>query len=159
MPSGRLSDQYQKRLDRAISQGRSSFNVTRNGKKSSNITQRTVDAIRSDEDTSLEIAANNTKQIQEALDGAVARALEEIGLAVERFAKTETPVDTGRLRNSITHAISADESAVYVGTNVKYAPVVELGTSKREGVHMLVHAAANHQSYYEGVLKKNLQGQ
>lgn len=105
------------------------------------------------------IQENNAKQIQEALDGAVARALEEIGLAAERFAKAETPVDTGRLRNSITHAISMDESAVYVGTNVEYAPAVELGTSKREGVHMLLHAAANHQSYYEGVLKKNLQGQ
>lgn len=160
MAQGRLSDRYQQRLDRAAKRGKDSFNVTRNGKKSSDITQSTVDAIRSDEDVALEIAEDNTKRIEEAIDGAVARALEEIGLAAERFAKRETPVDTGRLRNSITHAISMDEQAVYVGTNVEYGPAVEFGTSrpKREGVHMLQHAASNHGDYYRNIMKKNLQG-
>lgn len=38
-----------------------------------------------------------------------------------------TPVDTGRLRNSISHAVSGDD--VYIGTNVQpYAIFVELGT-------------------------------
>ena len=39
----------------------------------------------------------------------------------------KTPVDTGRLRNSISHAVSGDD--VYIGTNVQpYAIFVELGT-------------------------------
>jgi phage gpG-like protein len=101
---------------------------------------------------------NNADQIAENLGNAIAAALEEIGLAAERFAKKETPVDTGRLRNSITHAISMDEDAVYVGTNVEYGPYIELGTSRYEGRHMLEHAASNHTDYYRRILKKNLSG-
>lgn len=57
-------------------------------------------------------------------------ALEAIGLKAEGYAKKELTifpaVDTGRLRNSITHAIKGDD--VYIGTNVDYAKWVELGT-------------------------------
>jgi phage gpG-like protein len=107
----------------------------------------------------VEIRENNLKEVQSALNQGIAAALEEIGLAAERFAKQETPVDTGRLRNSITHAISMDEKAVYVGSNVEYARIIELGrhSPKREGVHMLEHAAANHGDYYRNVLKKHME--
>ena len=54
-------------------------------------------------------------------------ALEAIGITAEGYAKKLTPVDTGRLRNSISHAVSGDD--VYIGTNVQpYAIFVELGT-------------------------------
>lgn len=107
----------------------------------------------------VEIRENNTKTIQSALNQAIAAALEEIGLAAERFAKQETPVDTGRLRNSVTHAISMDEKAVYVGSNVSYAATVELGRHhpKRNGVHMLLHAAQNHADFYRKILKKHME--
>lgn len=113
-----------------------------------------------DRQTRLIVEANNARQIASAMNDAMAAALEEIGLSAERFAKAETPVDTGRLRNSMTHALEMDEKAVYVGTNVEYGPYIELGTSrpKREGVHMLEHAAANHAEYYRGVLKRHMQG-
>lgn len=88
----------------------------------------------------------------------MARALEEIGLAAERFAKSETPVDTGRLRNSITHAISTDEKAVYIGTNVEYAPYIEMGVAGRKGHQMLQHAATNHVDYYRAIIRKHLSG-
>lgn len=104
----------------------------------------------------VEIRENNTEQIANAINQAVAAALEEIGLAAERFAKLETPVDTGRLRNSITHAIDMGEEAVYIGTNVEYAPYVELGTHGREGVGFLRHAAEDHGSFYRGILEKHL---
>lgn len=104
----------------------------------------------------VEIRENNTEQIANAINQAVAAALEEIGLAAERFAKRETPVDTGRLRNSITHAIDMGEEAVYIGTNVEYAPYVELGTHGREGVGFLRHAAEDHGSFYRGILEKHL---
>ena len=38
------------------------------------------------------------------------------------------PVDTGNLRNSITHLV--DDDTVYIGTNNEYAVYVELGTGK-----------------------------
>jgi len=47
-------------------------------------------------------------------------------LMVERDAKKLCPVDTGRLRASITHEI--DGLTGYVGSNVEYARAVELGS-------------------------------
>jgi len=46
-------------------------------------------------------------------------------LMVERDAKILCPVDTGRLRSSITHEIEG--TAGRVGSNVEYARIVELG--------------------------------
>jgi len=67
-------------------------------------------------------------EVIEAKNEAVARALETIGLVAERYAKGKAPVDTGRLRNSISHQV--DDETVYVGTNVEYAPYLEFGTGK-----------------------------
>lgn len=48
-------------------------------------------------------------------------ALEVIGGQAEKYAKGLCPVDTGRLRNSITHSLASGEDAVYVGSNVEYS--------------------------------------
>ena len=69
-------------------------------------------------------------EVLDAMQDAVARALERIGMQAEGYAKDLTPVDTGNLRNSITYDIDKDERKVYIGTNVEYAPYVELGTGK-----------------------------
>lgn len=122
------------------------------------ITDDLVGKVYGDEQLSIKIEEDNTRQIQMALKQAIAAALEECGLAAERFAKRETPVDTGRLRNSITHALDLGDDAVYVGTNVEYAPYVELGVHGRPGKRMLTHAAADHQDYYERVIKRHLEG-
>ena len=52
-------------------------------------------------------------------------------LMVERDAKIKAPVDTGRLRASITPEVrrSGFRTQGVVGSIVKYAPFVELGTS------------------------------
>lgn len=41
-------------------------------------------------------------------------------------------VDTGRLMNSITHAVQSNKDSIkgLIGTNVEYGPYVELGTYK-----------------------------
>lgn len=56
-------------------------------------------------------------------------AMRDATLIVERDAKLGAPVDTGRLRSSITPEIRADENEVIgvVGSSVTYAPYVELG--------------------------------
>lgn len=59
---------------------------------------------------------------------AVLRALERCGEQAEGYAKDLAPVDTGNLRNSISHKVNDGEPAVYIGTNVSYAPYVELAT-------------------------------
>jgi len=62
--------------------------------------------------------------------GSIAEALMDGGLSVEREAKINCPVDTGRLRASITTR-QTSETLVEVGTNVEYAENVEYGTSKQ----------------------------
>lgn len=61
---------------------------------------------------------------------AVLRALERCGEQAEGYAKDLAPVDTGNLRNSISHTVDEAEPAVYIGSNVEYAAYVELGTGK-----------------------------
>lgn len=55
---------------------------------------------------------DNSEIFKRAKDEAVARALEAIGLTAERHAKERCPVDTGLLRNSITHAVSGEAPAI-----------------------------------------------
>ena len=67
------------------------------------------------------------KEIKSKLE----KNMEKACLIVERDAKINAPVDTGRLRASITHEVEVTEEITgRVGTNVKYAPYQEFGTYK-----------------------------
>ena len=94
---------------------------------------------------------DNTDEVLSALEMAKKRGLESVGLTAEGYAKKDTPVDTGRLRNSISHA--TDYEAAYIGTNVEYAPYVELGARGRKGVHMLQRAASEHTEEYKRLME------
>ena len=48
---------------------------------------------------------DNSKEVLEAMQQAAVRALEKCGLTAEGYAKKLCPVDTGNLRNSITHTV------------------------------------------------------
>ena len=80
---------------------------------------------------------DNSAKVLADLTRAKARTMEIIGLKAEGYAKKLCPVGTvestgikgyrgGTLRNSITHAV--DKDTVAIGSNVEYAPYVELGT-------------------------------
>lgn len=97
---------------------------------------------------------DNTEQVLSAMEKAIERGLEAIGLTAEGHAKKETPVDTGRLRNSISHAV--EDRAAYIGTNVEYAPYVELGARGRDGKHMLQRAAAEHTDEYKRIMEDSM---
>lgn len=101
---------------------------------------------------------DNSQQVLSALEQAIERGLEKIGLTAEAYAKLECPVDTGRLRNSITHEVRIGEKAVYIGTNVEYAPYVELGTTRMAARPYLRPAAENHESEYKQFLIEALKG-
>lgn len=94
---------------------------------------------------------DNSEQVLSAMEKAIKNGLEAIGLTAEGHAKKETPVDTGRLRNSISHA--TDDEAAYIGTNVEYAPYVELGARGRKGAHMLQKAATEHTDEYKRIME------
>lgn len=71
---------------------------------------------------------DNSGAVLSAFHSAVEKALEECGLVAEGYAKKLAPVDTGNLRNSISHKVDPEEPAVYVGTNNLYAAYQEFGT-------------------------------
>lgn len=62
--------------------------------------------------------------------GVVGRDLARRAVKVDAAAKRLCPVDTGRLRSSITWQLAVDSKGLHaiVGSNVTYAPYVELGT-------------------------------
>lgn len=97
---------------------------------------------------------DNTEAIQELLAEAKAAGLEAIGLTAEGHAKEICPVDTGRLRNSISHAVEGDTA--YIGTNVEYAEAVELGTSRRRPKPYLVPAVTNYVEEYRQLMEQAL---
>lgn len=87
------------------------------------------------------------KDYERAIEGAIERILQSVAIAVEGDAITRVPVDTGRLKCSITYATVTDRDSVrgpaksgdavsrprdkhtaHVGTNVEYAAHVEYGT-------------------------------
>lgn len=80
---------------------------------------------------------DNSAQFLSELERAKERILETIGQKAEGYAKRLCPVGTvestgkkgyrgGTLRNSITHRVNDD--VLEIGSNVEYAPYVELGT-------------------------------
>lgn len=99
---------------------------------------------------------DHTEEVLDGIEQAKARALEKIGLVAEGYAKRLCPVDTGRLRNSITH--TTDDEAAYIGTNVEYAVYVEMGTVNTPAQPYLKPAAADHMERYRNILKSELQG-
>ena len=95
---------------------------------------------------------SHAKDVLSAEQAARARALEIVGGKAESYAKKLCPVDTGRLRNSITHAQYSEDTEV-VGSNVDYAPYVELGTQKQKAQPFLRPAAENHRAEYKAIIQ------
>lgn len=87
---------------------------------------------------------DNSAEVLAELSEKIEVACEAIGGQAEMYAKEDTPVDTGRLRASISHATA--EKTAYIGTNVEYAPAVEFrDTDHKTGkAHFLRDAASTH---------------
>ena len=133
---------------------------------------------------------DHTEEVLSALEAAIKRGNEAIGMTAEGHAKKKITaagaVDTGRLRNSITYALAGEEthvksykankggkeretytydgtaegkkgSGVYIGTNVEYAPGIELGTHRKAGaVHFLQDAATGHTDEYKRLMEDSI---
>lgn len=126
-------------------------------------------------------------RIEDHSEEAIAEMKEKVAawlLAIGEDAATTAagacPVDTGRLRNSITAATqtiqspanthggeSAEpsdyaarslpkENEVYIGTNVEYAPYQEFGTSKIPAKHFIQFGVTAHKEQYKQLLEQAL---
>ena len=128
-----------------------------------------------------------TVEVLDAFEEAIEAALEAVGQQAVTHAKQNLKsagrIDTGTLRNSITHKVQMSEKAVYVGTNVHYAIYNEMGTGiyadggggrqtpwryqdakgnwhTTRGIkptHFLKNAAQDHAEEYRGIVKRYLE--
>lgn len=101
------------------------------------------------------IDKNDIGEAKRISDEAVERALKNWGQAYENNAKTYAPVDTGRLRNSITHKPQGKNTEV-VQTNVEYAIYQEMGTSKMKAQPYMRPAGENHIAEYKNIIESEL---
>lgn len=126
---------------------------------------------------------DHSAEVYKELEAACQRALEKCGLVAEGYAKKLCPVDTGNLRNSITHTVADNgELAAYVGTNSEYGVCVECGTGiyypggrqtpwvyqDEKGDWHLTHgqrakpynktAVADHSAQYKRIIEQELKG-
>lgn len=109
-----------------------------------------------------------SKEVLNAAEDQIIEALEKCGMVAEGYAKLKCPVDTGRLRGSISYEVKESERAMYVGTNVEYAPYVEYGTGRNstvggqqtiEGIKAkpyLKPSISEHTSEYKKIIKDTL---
>lgn len=91
-------------------------------------------------DMSFKITVDNSKEILAALERNVERALDVCGAQAVSHTQTNLERDaykegvswykrTGHLKD-FSHQVKMDEKAVYVGSNVSYAPYWEYGTGE-----------------------------
>ena len=99
---------------------------------------------------------DNSEEIANDIKSALLRGLETCGLVAEGYAKKLAPVDTGNLRNSITHEVDDGETAAYIGTNVEYAPYVCLGTIHMKAQPFLKPAVNDHKDEYRKIIENEL---
>ena len=97
--------------------------------------------------------ASLDKYQEDVLEG-LQKDIEKAALTLEKNAKQNCPVDTGKLRASITTEVGNLEAEV--GTNVEYAPYVELGARGRDGKHMLQRAATEHTDEYKRLMEDSM---
>lgn len=127
---------------------------------------------------------DNSKKLLKELQEQIALGLEGIGVDAQRFAVRDCPVDTGRLRNSITYAIKdkqgqantnsgetanredyekrsePEKNTMYLGTNVEYAEIQEFGDTidhVNGKAHFLRDAVATHSSRFKSIMQSALE--
>lgn len=102
---------------------------------------------------------DNRPLFKKEMDIKIGLALDLIGQKAEGYAKDDCPVDTGRLRNSISNKVDGND--VYIGTNVEYAPYVEFGDKMHHEngkAHFLRDAATTHGTEYKAIAELVLKG-
>ena len=109
--------------------------------------------------TKLEVElTDNTEEVLKHADEVIERALTEVGDTAVGYVAMLTPVDTGRLRASITKEVQGN--TVIVGTNVEYAAAVEFNEKAQHTTgqaHYLRDGITNHLGEYKQILKENLE--
>jgi HK97 gp10 family phage protein len=93
-----------------------------------------------------EMLASKLKSYSIKAESELEKAILKGCLVIEGEAKTNSAVDTGYMRASITHQLSKQKGKTVglVGTNTEYAPHIEYGTVKMKSQPFLRPAYENH---------------
>ena len=129
--------------------------------------------------TSVNITENKAEVLKEAKEK-IEAWLEAVGEDAASTAAEVTPVDTSRLKNSITCATQnyqsdankyngakaeiddfipkekPEEGAVYIGTNVEYAEFQEMGSRRNPAHHFIQFGITAHKDQYKQMLEEKL---
>lgn len=103
----------------------------------------------------IQVQNDHTAEVLAKLKAGIRQALEESGNIIENAAADRAPVDTGRLKNSITHQVTGD-TEVQIGSAVEYAKYVECGTSRMGAKPYLKPAATESVGKVEQAFKNAL---
>lgn len=110
------------------------------------------------EDHSREVEAELNHKMPIILEAlaieAEGNAITEVNKLVYDAPKSPTYTRTGRLKGSITHM--HDDKYAYVGTNLEYAPYVELGTHKMAPRPFLKNSIINYIDKYKKIINDGL---
>lgn len=104
----------------------------------------------------VKIVNDNTDLVKKELDLKIERSLFIISQKMENYAKAKCPVRTSRLKNSIAHDYSVQAKVAAVGTNVEYAPYVELGARGRDPKYFLKGSIDNHINEYKFIFENEM---
>lgn len=78
------------------------------------------------------ISADNSEAVLQELSTKLEAILEAWGIqgvgAVQDIITSESRIDTGAMRNSISYQVDLNDQSVMIGTNIEYAIYHELGT-------------------------------
>ncbi len=78
------------------------------------------------------ISADNSEAVLQELSTKLEASLEAWGIqgvgAVQDIITSESRIDTGAMRNSISYQVDLNDQSVMIGTNIEYAIYHELGT-------------------------------
>lgn len=104
--------------------------------------------------TSVKIKSYKEERLKE-ISAQLKQGMTKACLLVERDAKINAPVDTGRLRSSITNRLEVEENQLVgiVGTVVEYASFIEHGTVKMNAKPFLFPALEANKNKITELLK------
>lgn len=105
---------------------------------------------------------DHSDEINKKLDSAIndallAVAIDAEGKAIHEISRVDPiRVDTGRLKNSITHAVDEENKEAIIGSNVEYAIYVHEGTRKMQPNRFLRNAMEKNQDHLIDILESEI---
>lgn len=107
------------------------------------------------EETGVTFKSNKKKFLKE-FNEQIGGALMAAGRTWSKYTKLLTPVRTGNLRNEWKLRLNKKKKYIELGSPVKYAPFVELGSVHNKAQHMLRDGIMNNQAEIKKVFENEL---